>query len=111
MTIIYKTKVLPPLRHRWLQLVFASLFMSFGVIAPKTLNYLAFQFFDFERTWWRLFQKRIVRTKFDIFIVNILRLLVEQEVLSPPEHLSSTPVFRGIRVTRSLVLCVCYVDR
>ena len=21
----------------------------------------------FERTWWRLFQKRIVRTKFDIY--------------------------------------------
>ena len=24
--------------------------------APKTLNYLAFQSFDFEYTWWRLFQ-------------------------------------------------------
>ena len=29
--------------------------MPFGFIAPKTLNYLAFQVFDFERTWWRLF--------------------------------------------------------
>jgi len=26
------------------------------------LNYLAFQSFDFERTWWRLFQKHIVHT-------------------------------------------------
>jgi hypothetical protein len=26
------------------------LFMPFGFIAPKTLNYLAFQFFDLERT-------------------------------------------------------------
>jgi hypothetical protein len=34
-------------------------------IAPKHLNYLAF---DFERTWWRLFQKRVVRTKFDIYV-------------------------------------------
>jgi hypothetical protein len=33
-----------------------------------TLNYLAFQSFDFERTWWRLFQKWTVRTKFDIYV-------------------------------------------
>ena len=37
--------------------------------------------------------------------------LVEQELLSLPEHLSSPPVFSGIRVTRSLVLYVCFVDR
>ena len=28
-----------------------------------------------------------------------------------PEHLSSPLVFSGVRVTRSLVLCVCFVDR
>jgi hypothetical protein len=28
-----------------------------------------------------------------------------------PEHLSSPSVFSGVRVTRSLVLCVCFVDR
>ena len=32
--------------------------------------------------------------------------LVEQEQLTLPEHLS----FNGVRVTRSLVLCVCFVD-
>ena len=37
--------------------------------------------------------------------------LVEQELLTIPEHMSSRPVFNGIRVTRSLVLCVCFVDR
>jgi len=37
--------------------------------------------------------------------------LVEQALLSLPEHLSSHPVFSGVRVTRSLVLCVCFVDR
>ena len=36
--------------------------------------------------------------------------LVEQELLTIPEHLSSPPGFRGVRVTRSLVLCVCFVD-
>ena len=37
--------------------------------------------------------------------------LVEQELLTLPEHLSSLPVFSGVRVTRSLVLYVCFVDR
>ena len=37
--------------------------------------------------------------------------LVEQELLILPEHLSSPPVFSGGRVTRSLVLYVCFVDR
>ena len=37
--------------------------------------------------------------------------LVEQERLTIPEHLSSLPVFSGVRVTRSSVLCVCFVDR
>ena len=37
--------------------------------------------------------------------------LMEQGLLTLPEHLSSPPVFSGVRVTRSLVLCVCFVDR
>ena len=37
--------------------------------------------------------------------------LVEQELFTLPEHLSSPPVFSGVRVSRSLVLCVCFVDR
>ena len=36
---------------------------------------------------------------------------MEQELLILLEHLSSPPVFGGVRVTRSLVLCVCFVDR
>jgi hypothetical protein len=60
--IINKTKVLLPqgLIIFWLSCL--------GFIAPKTLNYLVFQSFDFEHTWWRLFQKRVVRTNFDIYV-------------------------------------------
>ena len=36
---------------------------------------------------------------------------MEQELLTLPEHLSSPPVFSGLCITRSLVLCVCFVDR
>jgi hypothetical protein len=61
------------------------------------------------------------------FVTRLTRQvpLVEKELLTLPEHLSSPPVFIGvcvtrslvlyvccgIRVTRSLVLCVCFVDR
>ena len=41
----------------------------FSFIALKTLNYLTFQSFDFECTWWRLFQKHVVRIKFDIYVL------------------------------------------
>ena len=37
--------------------------------------------------------------------------LVEQELFILLEHMRSPPVFSGVRVTRSLVLCVCFVDR
>ena len=36
---------------------------------------------------------------------------MEQELLTLPEHLRSPPIFTGVRVTRSLVLYVCFVDR
>ena len=36
---------------------------------------------------------------------------VEQERLTLSEHLGSPPIVTGVRVTRSLVLYVCFVDR
>jgi len=46
------------------------------------------------------------------FVTRLTRRvpLVEQELLTLLEHLSSPAVFSGVRVTRSLVLCVCFVD-
>jgi hypothetical protein len=35
---------------------------------------------------------------------------MEQKLLTLPEHPNSSPIFSGVRVTRSLVLCVCFVD-
>ena len=47
------------------------------------------------------------------FVTRLTRRvpLVQQELLTLSEHLSSPPVFSGVRVTRSLVLYVCFVDR
>jgi len=42
--------------------------MPFGFIVPKhVLHYLSSQSFGFEHTRWRLFQKRVVCTKLDIY--------------------------------------------
>jgi hypothetical protein len=38
----------------------------FGCIAPY--DYLTFQSFDFDHTWWRILQKRAVCTTFDIYV-------------------------------------------
>jgi hypothetical protein len=47
------------------------------------------------------------------FVTRLTRrvALVQQELLTISVHLSSPPVFSGIRVTRSLVLYECFVDR
>ena len=46
------------------------------------------------------------------FVTRLTRWVpvVEQEMLTFPEHMSSPPVFSGVRVTRSLTLYVCFVD-
>ena len=47
------------------------------------------------------------------FVTRLTRQvsLMQEELLTLPEHLSSPPGFSGVRVTRSIVLCVCFVDR
>ena len=37
--------------------------------------------------------------------------LVKQELPTLPDHTSSSPVFSGFRVIRTLFLCVCFVYR
>ena len=51
--------------------------MPFGFIAFKALNSLVFQSFDFERTWGKLFQKHVARSKFDIYVYIIWHLIVK----------------------------------
>ena len=58
-----------PLRNKWPYTILSILFRPFGFIAPKTLNYLAFQYVDIEFCLWRLFQKHVVRTKFNIYTI------------------------------------------
>ena len=47
------------------------------------------------------------------FVTRLTRRvsLLEQKLLTLPGHPSSPPVVSWVRVTRSLVLCVCFVNR
>jgi len=47
----------------------------FVFLLPKTFKLFGFQIFWLERTWWRLFQKRVLRTKFDIYVFITNNLL------------------------------------
>ena len=40
----------------------------FSTCSQNFINYLTFLNFEFERTWWWLFHKGVVRTKFDIYV-------------------------------------------
>ena len=68
-----------------------------------------------------LWNRKLMIAVSDIFllVVSIITMSAvidcdspeEKELLTLPEHRSSSPVFSGVRVTRSWVLCVCFVDR
>jgi hypothetical protein len=63
----------PPIWCKSLTIFGPSYLGLFGFIAPKALNFLAFQSFDFECTWWRLFQKCVVHTK-SMFLIYHIKL-------------------------------------
>ena len=80
------------MKHTWIFCTLVIMWRSFGFLAVKFffLNYLTLSVPN-EGTECH---SRIVST-----------------LLTLPEHLSSPLGFSGVRVTRSLVLCVCFVDR
>jgi hypothetical protein len=45
---------------------------SWPDMTPNEMLLNGFPIFDFERTWWRLFYKRVVCTKFDIYIFILI---------------------------------------
>jgi len=53
--------------YRIIQVTLSTSLFSNGSMVWRTI----FRSFDFERTWWRLFKKRVVRTKFDIYVFII----------------------------------------
>ena len=64
MLFLLKTTVLLP-RDR----VILAGFGPMVFLLPKFLHYLAFKSFDYERSWWQLFQKHVVRIKLDVYVL------------------------------------------
>ena len=78
------------------------------------LNYLTFLSFNFECSWWRLFQKRVVCSKFDIstFLISLLYILGKGEGLDSETKKGILSVQPGafhdkIMVCSLLFLCLC----
>jgi hypothetical protein len=77
----------------------------YGISVTNDHGYVAL----FVSTFWSIPHSRLI-------IGFVTRLtwrvsLVEQELFTLPEQLTSSPVYSGVRDTRSLVLCVYFVDR
>ena len=77
------------------------------------VKYILFIFFTFNQMGFSLewyFYQHITKVKIKQYSYVGTMPLVDQELLTLPNHLSSPPVISGVRVTRSLVLCVCFVN-
>ena len=70
--------------HRWPLLILVILFRPLVLLHERLLNYLAYQSFDFEHTWWRLFQKHVVCTNLDtniyVLIVNFRGWMMDESL-------------------------------
>jgi hypothetical protein len=60
---------------------------------------------------WQSFHFQVLSPFMTYHLITRRVPLVEQQLLTLLEQLSSTPVFSEVRVNRSLVLCVYLVDR
>ena len=70
-TVLFSIKNPFKLHHLfWRQIwrFWLSCLNPLGFVLPKNLNYLSFKYTGFERTWWMLFQKGVVRTKLHIYV-------------------------------------------
>jgi hypothetical protein len=65
------------------------------LLLQRFLTYLTFQSFDSERTWWTLFQKRVVSIKFDIY-VSIVYLLVCYTFSYTLDGIISSEIFTSV---------------
>ena len=51
--------------------------------------------FDFERTWWRLFKKRLVRTNFHIYV--FIKLKIIEDIMDDIVHCNNIAFMRFSR--------------
>ena len=87
------------------------------IILVTSMTFFSFDLLYMNYSAWKMCLYKIIVVKtFRSFphswlitdFVKKLTRLVEQELLTFPDHLSSPQVFSGVRVARSLVLCVMF---
>jgi hypothetical protein len=64
------------LSHRRLWPILVLCLDTLDLLLPSILKHFGFPIsnFNIERTWWRLFQKPVVHSKFDIYVVIFILL-------------------------------------
>ena len=82
-------------------------------ISPSFRKYQANIYVVYTSTWVFWTRQDKLDIPFHTFRSRLTRWvpLMEQELLILPKHLRSPPVFSGVCVTRSIVFCVCFIDR
>ena len=85
-------------------------FLQFGLI---WWGYSTHNLLHLRRACWPLLHINGHSWLITVFPTRLIQWvsLMEQELSNLPLHPSSPPVFIGVRVTQSLPLCVCFVDR
>ena len=52
----------------WNKILYINILSKKIYCANRSINYLAFQSFDYEHFWWRLFQKCVMHTKLHLYV-------------------------------------------
>ena len=96
-----------PLIHSYLIVWYLYFFIPYTYLCNQNLVTLKlWARFDFR------LMERCTRFNFMWSILSVKRApVMNQELPTLTEHLSSRPVFSGVRVTRSLILYVWFVNR
>jgi hypothetical protein len=68
---------------------FTILFRPIWFNCSQDFKLFDFPIFWFERTWWWLFQKRVVRTKFDIYVFINIYLAILLFIQSFPRNMNN----------------------
>ena len=90
-------------------LTLAILFRTFGFLVPKTLKW-----FGFQHTWWRLFQKRVVRTNFDIyvFIIRVKEIVASVIIYQYGDKLKQKGINRNnFNITKHVIMILLLYNR
>ena len=106
--IIHSSSLQHIFRHTWIHPIcsFSSYFLGvrWGWMVLLNFQSSVLRLPDHRNTFWSFTNSWLITG----FVTRVPRRvpLVEQELLTLPGHLSSSPVFSGVRVTRSLVSSV-----